>query len=725
MPAKSPRYVRVAVPVPLNQCFEYRWPAGLPLPAPGARVRVPFGRRERVGWLVDGADEARFPDAKIQSVTELIDRESRIPPALWRLIVWCWNYYHHPPGEVLANALPPFLRRAGPAPSPLPAAYALSETADLPNPAVLEARAPRQAELVAAMQSGAISAAEAAGFSSAALKRLLQLGWVNALTRRQFALARTGGPQLSDEQQAAVSAVRPALGEFGRFLLDGVTGSGKTEVYLSLIDTVLEQRAQALVLVPEIGLTPQITGRFRRRLGIEPVLAHSGLSDGERDQAWLQAASGDAPLIIGTRSAVFLPMYRPGLVILDEEHDLSFKQQDRLRYSARDVAVQRAKLDAAPVILGSATPSLESLQNARRQRYRHLRLTQRVGPGDLPDWRVVDMRQQAVEEGVSAPAAEAIGAALRRREQVLVFINRRGYAPLLMCHHCGWQADCLRCDVHMTLHRRPRCLRCHRCGRQQPVPQRCPACAGIDLRRIGEGTERIEQWLADRYSDYPVIRVDRDSTRGRDAMENLLAQIKQGTPSVLVGTQMLAKGHHFPKLGLAVILNTDQSLYSADFRASERLAQLLTQVAGRTGRANIRGEVLLQTYHPDHPFLQALIGQGYGPLAERLLQERREAGLPPLTFHCILRAEAGNQSAVSEFLAAARQVRPLPDGLLLYGPMPALQARRAGHVRWQLVLQAEKRHGLQGFLDDWLPAVERLPGARKVRWHVDVDPQEF
>jgi len=504
-----------------------------------------------------------------------------------------------------------------------------------------------------------------------------------------------------------------------------VTGSGKTEVYLDAIASAMAQGRQALVLVPEIGLTPQAVARFRARLGVPVAALHSGLADGERAAAWLAAARGEAPLVIGTRSAVFTPLARPGLVVVDEEHDASYKQVEGFRYHARDLAVVRARALGVPVVLGSATPSLESLANVDAGRYRALRLTRRAGAARTPSVEVLDLRGAKLDDGLAPRALAEIGAALDRGEQALVFRNRRGFAPVLLCHACGWHAECPHCERPMTLHAASAALHCHHCGLRRPRPADCPSCHDRGLMAVGIGTQRLEAMLAQHFPRHQVLRVDRDSMRRKGAFEALLAGLADGRPAVLVGTQMLAKGHDLPNLTLVVLADVDGGLFSPDFRAPERLAQTIVQVAGRAGRADKAGRVLLQTHQPGHPLLARLLGGGYGAFALAELQERRALDLPPFGAHALLRAEARAQAPLDAFLGAARALFSDATAVAARGPLPAPMPRRAGMLRAQLVLESPRRGALHAALGARLDALHALREARAVRWSLDVDPIDF
>ena len=508
--------------------------------------------------------------------------------------------------------------------------------------------------------------------------------------------------------------------------MEGITGSGKTEVYLHLIDHALKQNKQVLVLVPEIGLTPQLIARFSERFQQPLAVLHSGLNDNQRCQAWLNAKNHQINIILGTRSAIFTPIADLGLIIIDEEHDISFKQQEGFRYSARDLAVQRAHKSNIPILLGSATPSFESLHNAINERYHWLKLTQRAGKALLPRIRLMDVRGQRMQECLSPQLLYEIKQRIDKNEQVLVFLNRRGYAPILMCHDCGWHAECPRCDARMTLHMKANHLRCHHCDTQRAIPQTCPSCQHDELMAMGKGTERIDELLQQHFPSTPVIRIDRDTTRRKGVMEKLIDQIHEGGSKILVGTQMLAKGHHFPNVTLACIVDGDYGLFSSDFRATERMAQLITQVAGRSGRAHTPGEVLIQTHQPEHPLLTLLIQQGYHAFAVQSLQERKDALLPPYSHLAIIRAESTDNSQALNFLQKtkhhAEQLNIRSVDIL--GPVPAPMAKRAGRFRAQLLFACEQRSPLHQLLDHTLNWLYQNKDARKVRWSVDIDPQE-
>ena len=741
--------LRVALPLPLPRLFDYL-PAAGARPGPldrGCRVQVPFGSRELVGVVAEvGPPAADAPDLRM--AVALLDATPLLHGELFDSLHWLARYLHAPLGEVLATALPAALRRGDPLPDTHGWACRLTEAGRTALPGLRAGgprrfaeqlqTGPRDEDLLDApgQDESATSAMDdqerAPGKDwRGAARSLAKRGLVErvAVPASQRAPVPQRGPALNQEQQAAVDALGACTG-FTALLLDGVTGSGKTEVYLHAIADCLARGKQALVLVPEIGLTPQTLARFRARLGVPVHALHSGLNDGERARVWAAAWRGEAQVIVGTRSAVFTPLPDVGLIVIDEEHDGSYKQQEGIRYHARDFALVRAKALGVPVLLGSATPSLESLHNARNGRYLHLRLKQRAGDAQPPHVRVLDVRKRPLQSGLSPELLGAIRGALDAGGQVLVFKNRRGYAPVLLCHDCGWSAQCKRCDTAMTVHAGGRRLQCHHCGARQAAPNACPDCGGLALQPQGVGTERLEELLSEVFEDVPVLRVDRGSTRRRGALESLLGELGD-RPGILVGTQMLAKGHDLPNLTLVAVVGIDEGLFSADFRAGEKLAQLLIQVAGRAGRAARAGEVVLQTHHPEHPLLQTLIAGGYHAFAGDELAQREAAGFPPFAHLALLRAEAQHAEPPQAFLQAAKSaVRDavVEDGasrVELHGPLPAPMPKRAGYQRAQLLLSSPERRALHVALDTALPTIHASPDARKVRWSLDVDPVDL
>ncbi|WP_428623113.1 primosomal protein N' [Sedimenticola sp.] len=726
--------LRVAVPAPLYHCFDYLPPADVDIErlVPGVRLRVPFGRGERCAVLLEVVTTAEMDGRRLKRALAVLDATPLFTPSDLSLLNWAAGYYQHPIGEVVANALPVRLRKGEAPVSVLQKTWSLTPCGRLQDPSALR-RAPKQAELLALLQVSpgqrlTQEQLQQCGTYRQTLQVLQQKGWIESGGGMPEAAPRpspSASPPLNTDQQHAVNAVE--LGQFGTYLLDGVTGSGKTEVYLALVERVLASGRQALVLVPEIGLTPQLIRRFERRLGMGLAILHSGLAEGERERAWHLARLGQASVVLGTRSALLTPMPRLGLIVVDEEHDLSFKQQDGFRYSARDLAVIRAQRSDCPAMLGSATPSLETLQNARSGRYQHLHLTRRAGDAQPARMDLLDIRSVRLEAGLSPLLIQMLRQTLDAGNQALLFINRRGYAPIMTCHACGWVAQCRRCDARLTLHAASRLLWCHHCGSQRRQDDKCPECGDTDLRTLGQGTERVEEVLANWFPDVGIARIDRDTTRRKGSLDQLLNGIRNGKYSLLLGTQMLAKGHHFPNVTLVGILDVDQGLFGADFRAAERMAQLIVQVAGRAGRAEKPGRVLIQTRHPDHPMMQRLVRQGYAAFASDMLEEREAAAFPPFSYQALLRAEAPQESAPREFLEQAYALaETLSTGQVeLWGPVPAPMERRAGRFRAHLLLQADQRVELQRLLARWVNQLATLKSARRVRWSIDVDPQEM
>ena len=655
--------VAVAVAAPLHRTFDYFVPNEMRVELrPGMRVRVPFGRRSVIGVIAQPPRSEDVPAREYKLIGELLDQTPLLSAELMGLLRWCADYYQHPLGEVIAAALPGPLRRA-------------------------QALRTRAATAVAA--------------------------------------AADEPPSLTAEQAEVLAQFGARAVGFGATLLEGVTGSGKTEIYLRLIAGVLAQGRQALLLAPEIGLTPQLLERLSRRFGARVASFHSGMSEAARAQVWLQARAGAAQVVVGTRSAVLLPFEKLGLIVVDEEHDTSYKQQEGFRYSARDVAILRAQRGKIPVLLGSATPSLETLHNAASGRYQHLRLQRRVQATAPPRVQLLDVRAQPLTHGLSQPLLEAVRRHTQAGGQALLFINRRGYAPLLLCHDCGWIAPCANCDARMTVHRARGRLICHHCGAQRAMTAQCPSCDSHSLVPVGQGTERIEDALRNLFPAKRVERFDSDRLRKAGELARLLADIRSGAIHILVGTQVLAKGHDFDGLSLVGIVSADQALYGSDFRALERMGQLITQVAGRAGRAGRPGEVLLQTHEPEHPLLQTLVTRGYGALCQALLKERRDIGLPPFAHLALLRAESMNPTAAFVFLRDARAALGEAGGLQVSEAIPAIMERRAGYHRAQLLLQSASRGSLHKRLRAWAPLLDNLPSVRKVRWSLDVDPYDL
>jgi primosomal protein N' (replication factor Y) len=731
--------LEVALPTPLRRRFDYLPPQGS-TPAewqqliPGQRIRVPFGSRELVGVLLAVKDTSEFALNKLKPALAILDQQPVLDEELMELCYWAADYYQCALGDALQTALPVLLRQGEAAERKGELVVRLTtEGKGLPVGALK--RAPKQAALLGSLQSkGQLSRPDLneLGIPRNIVKTLIEKGLAveqETLSSHSFGntLLREQPLVLGDEQASVFAQIK--MDSFQCYLLDGATGSGKTEIYLQAIAQVLAQGKQALVLVPEIGLTPQTLQRFQRRFAVPVVALHSGLNDRERLDAWLQAKEGVAQVIIGTRSAIFTPLLRPGILIVDEEHDASFKQQDGFRYSARDLAVVRAQRLGIPLILGSATPSLETLHNAQQGRYLHLQLKSRAGTARPPEIQLLDIRNQQLHEGFAAASLAAIDSTIKAGNQVLVFLNRRGYAPTLECHACGWMANCNHCDARMTLHHNPRHLHCHHCDHQRSIPQHCPECRSPQLFPLGQGTERSESALQQLFPQVPVIRVDRDSTRNKDGLQKLLVDVHAGKPCILVGTQMLAKGHHFADVTLVVIIDADAGLFSTDFRGPERMGQLLLQVAGRSGRADKPGAVLIQSYHCDHPLIQTLVQQGYHALAALILHERHITQMPPFRHLALLRVESTQPELAVQFLQRTRQLAEqtlaASPQLHYLGPLPAMMEKRGDRFRYLLQFNSAQRKILQPLLTSLALQLEQEPLAKKVRWAIDVDPQEM
>jgi len=732
--------LKVALDTPLRRCFDYLPPAQFE-PAtlqPGVRLWVPFGRRRMVGLLVATSHHSDVPIAKLRHAHDLIDSEPVFDTTLFELLQWSAEYYRHPLGEVLMAALPTALRDGAPI-------SASCEHWQLTAAGIADAggqtskRAGRLLALLEVLSDGQPHAAPELAATHAdwraAMRTLEARGWVERHLIDVGAVKPADPapvgilPTLGDAQQHALHGITQSLGKFATLLLHGVTGSGKTEVYLQAIAAVLQRGEQALVLAPEIALTPQLLERFRARFAVPVAVLHSGLNDGERLAAWRAAQRGEAGVVIGTRSAVFTALARPGLIIVDEEHDPSYKQQEGFRYSARDLAITRAQRHGIPVVLGSATPSLESLQRTRRNPADLLTLPERAGGAQPPTLKLVDLRQHTANQGLSTPVMVGIRTHLDANGQVLVYLNRRGFAPVLFCPSCGWSAPCPRCDARLTVHKRQHKLVCHHCAHEQVLTATCPSCQA-EVKPVGQGTERIEDTLEQIYPDAPLARLDRDSVSRKGELDATLARVQSGEVKILVGTQMLSKGHHFPNVTLVVILDADQGLFSTDFRASERLAQSILQVSGRAGRGDRPGEVLIQTEYPDHPLLLRLLADGYDGFAAAALEEREQAHWPPFSRIALVRAEASDLSSAVRFLDHAKRlalklVAEKHKKVRVLGPAPAPMTRRAGMHRAQLLLQAATPGPLQTILAALVLALEALPEAKRVRWSIDVDPIEL
>jgi len=731
---QSPQYFQVAIPTPLRRLFDY-----LPPTSPdqdvmiGTRVLVPFGRRNVVGLVVSSSSSSSIAADRLKPISRILDGQAVFPETLMETLLWASNYYQHPCGEVIAAALPVKLRKGEP----------LSESRKhwrVIEPELAEensnalGRAKRQRELLlnmAEFESVDQETLKAAGFDTSLIQKLAERGLIKQIIAEEsssgdFSMQVNADDDVIELNQAQLAAVNQIEQEsgFNCFLVDGVTGSGKTEVYLRAMATQLQAGKQCLLLVPEIGLTPQTISRIEQRFHCPVVVLHSGLTDRERLQAWRAARNGEAGIIIGTRSAVFTPMLRPGLIIIDEEHDASFKQQDGFRYSARDVAIKRAHLDSITILLGSATPSLESLHNAQAGKFKRVVLEQRAGAAQPPSMSISDVGAVQLDHGFSEQLLLKIESHLTSGNQVLIFINRRGYAPVLQCQNCAWISECEQCVAQMTVHAKPPSLRCHHCGTITPLPKSCPACHSHALHTMGAGTQKLEQFLQQRFDTFPVLRIDRDSTRGKNNLAKILAQVHLEEPCVLLGTQMLAKGHHFPGVTLVAIVDADLGLFSADFRGQEQMAQTIIQVAGRAGRSDKAGEVVIQSRHGSHPTLARLSSLSYGEFADFLLQERSAAAMPPFAHLALLQFEGSDQATTYNAAeAVCTQAQSLDASRVeLLGPMPAPMEKRAGRYRIHLLCKSQQRASLHRYLNRLCHLIEESRLPRQIRWSIDVDP---
>jgi primosomal protein N' (replication factor Y) len=733
----SDNLIEVLVPIPLLEKFSYLLPKHIKasLPLPGSRVLVPFGRRTLVGivWKTNSSPNLKIK--KYKYIKEVIDNEPLLTKDLLDLADWASRYYHHPLGEVISYFFPPSLRKGKDAKFLETSFWDLTNKGEFFQMEDLSRAPNQQKALEIFREKGELAqiAAKAFGITQPTLSALEKKELVSRHTRELLPYKKWGpldGKQeikkLNAEQKFAVDSIISSEDSNEVFLLNGITGSGKTEVYIRAIQDVIKRGKQALVLIPEIGLAPQAEERFKNFFGERVLSFHSAKNDREKLDAWLGASRGLVDIIIGTRSSIFMPMKNLGLIVVDEEHDLSFKQVERFRYSARDIALYRAKLQNIPIVLASATPSLETLNNSLTKKYKVLNLTKRATGANLPKFSLIDLRGKELQDGLSSELINEVEEQLKSKNQVLIFLNRRGYAPSMICKSCGWVSNCERCDAHMTLHKRPERLQCHHCDSQKQKPSNCPSCESNQFESYGYGTERVEEFLKKRFKNFPVLRVDSDSTRKKNSLENYLGIIKEGKPTILLGTQLLAKGHHFPDVTLVGIVDADSGLFSADFRGSERVAQLMTQVAGRAGRDKKPGRVLLQTYCPEHPQIEELITGSYERFARNLLIERKAAKSPPFSFQAKVQAESPNTFVSRDFildlLESAMKIKKLPKGLRVIGPLPAVMEKKSGVYRWEINIFSESRKSLHEFLD-LTQTILYLPStSKKVRWSVDIDP---
>lgn len=747
-PSQENRFIEVAIACPLRKTFDYlpsegRQPFDYPL---GCRVKASFGQRQVVGYVLAHKTTANVEVNQLKPLTSLLDPNPSLGSTQLKLANWMSDYYHHPIGDTIANFLPNLLKKVDASPAALSQRCWQITTHGLGLPDNALARAPKQQQLLNMLRANYAAdiwlsdhLLKAEGHKIQAARELQNKGLIAAQQQAVQPTVcdsvingtiSTSALALNPEQKVALEQILATGENYSSTLLEGVTGSGKTEVYLQAIDAVLSLDKQIIVLVPEIGLTPQTIQRFACRFNCQISVFHSGLSDRERLIAWQAAQSGESRIVIGTRSAIFTPLVSPGLIIVDEEHDSSYKQQEGLRYHARDVAIMRARIESIPIVLGSATPSLESLHNAQKGKYAHYSLLQRAGNAKPPNLELVDIRNAPLHEGLSDYAIKAIAEALDARQQVMVFINRRGFAPLLICQDCGWHAECNQCDSKLTLHAAAKHMRCHHCDLITPLPTSCPRCLSNKIHYQGQGTERVSTALATLFPNRQIIRIDRDTARTKNAFAKHIATINNDQPLIMVGTQMLAKGHHFQSLHTVVMLDIDQGLYHPDFRGSEKTLQLLTQVAGRAGRVNKQGRILIQTHLPDHPLIQAWAHYGYQGISEQLIDERKANRLPPLGYIALIRADSKRPNQAMQYLqslakkSGLQTQSPLNTSAQLIGPLPAIMEKRAGRHRAQLLLKAASREVLHGSINQLIGFLENSKKPSGLRWSVDIDPQE-
>ena len=725
--------VRVALAVPLPRFFDYLYAPDL-TPIVGGRVLVPFGSQKRVGIVVDLPASSDVAKEKLKPIIDVLDADSLFNSTTWDWLAWSANYYRAALGDVLFQALPVKLRNGE---SAVKNDRTFGRITGLGKQALKSGELKRAKKQIEALNlllmqnlekgnneiSSAIwSALKGKDYVEEVIVPTEQKSWQQALGDNP--LVNFDNRLTLNKQQALAFSQLLFQEGFNVWLLEGVTGSGKTEIYLQYIEEVLKKGKQVLVLVPEIGLTPQTVRRFQARFNVEIDVLHSNLNDTQRLNVWERARTGQSAIVIGTRSALFTQFSDLGLIILDEEHDGSFKQQDGWRYHARDLGIVLAQKLNIPILLGSATPSLESVNNVQNGKYHHLVLSKRAGNATTLRQFVIDLKHQRIQNGLSEPLLKRMQEHLEKGNQVLLFLNRRGFAPVLLCHECGWIDECHHCEKPYTYHQHQRVLRCHHCGAQKTVPMQCGHCGSTHLVTTGLGTEQLEETLKARFPQYNIARIDRDSTARKGKLEGYLEDIQQGKSQILIGTQMLAKGHHFPNVTLVALVNVDNALFSLDFRAEERLAQLYVQVAGRSGRAEKQGEVVLQTHYPDHPLLTTLLEKGYQAFAEETLKLRHNMGLPPFSFQALFKAQCRHSEEAENALSqlASFFYEQKIEGLQVLGPIPAPFSKKAGQYRWQLLLQHASRKQLQAALSRYSP---ELIKSSQVRLILDVDPLDL
>jgi len=727
--------VDVLVPIPLLEKFSYLPPKNSKYPIKqGSRVLIPFGNRTLVGVIWGKRLQGSTDKRKYKRIKEVLDAVPLLSSNSMNLAEWSSRYYHYPLGEIITYFFPPSLRKGNEASFRQSKYIEITSKGEFINEDLLS-NAPVQRKLITILKEKkeiSLKSLTAFEIGPSAVSGLEDKGYIRRFSRELSPYKKLESKQqskphkLNEQQSLAVAAINKGQNKNATFLIDGITGSGKTEVYLQAVQEIVAQGKQALILIPEIGLAPQAEERFRDYFGDRVMSFHSAKNDREKVDAWLGASKGLIDVIIGTRSSVFLPMKDLGIIVVDEEHDLSFKQMDKFRYSARDMALYRAKLEKVPVVLASATPSLETLKNVDEGKYELLKLSQRATGAKLPSFSAIDLRGKVLNEGISSDLIELTESELTQGNQVLIFLNRRGYASSLICKTCGWISNCDRCDALMTVHKNPLKLHCHHCESQKNYPEQCVSCGSDDFLTYGYGTERIEEFLRKSFPEYKILRIDSDSTRKKDSMDNYLHEIKKGEPMILLGTQLLAKGHHFPNVTLVGILDADSGLFSADFRGSERVAQLMTQVSGRAGRDKKPGRVVLQSYCPDHPQIEEIISGSYEKFAKKLLEDRKTSKVPPFAFQAKLYAESPKSLVSRDFIRGLLKKTSLSENLRkdirMVGPLPALMEKKSGVYRWELSIFSKSRSNLHKSLDILQSKLYDPKTTKQVRWSIDVDP---
>jgi len=732
----SGEFIDVLVPVPLLEKFTYRLTKNQVNEelTRGVRLKVPFGNRDLIAIFWRFSDERKLPNKKYKYVKKILDRRSLLTKKEIELAEWASKYYHYPLGEVITYFFPPSLRKGKEAKFKETVTWKISNKGEFLDLSSMN-KAPNQKKALEILrkEEGEVSQPylKVLGISSQTLSALDKKGLLKkSKVERLFLDKNHGSPteerKLNSEQELAIKEVKESFNINNSFLLNGVTGSGKTEVYLRTIKELIRQGKQALVLIPEIGLAPQTENRFKKIFGETVASFHSAKNERERLDVWLGAQRGLYKVIIGTRSSIFLPMKNLGIIVVDEEHDVSFKQSDRFRYSARDIALYRGKINKIPVLLASATPSAESIHNVAVGKHNLLKLERRATGADLPSFLPVDLKKKSLTEGFSEELLESIKDELNGNNQVLIFLNRRGYASSLICKSCGWISNCERCDAHMTVHYNPKILLCHHCDNKKKVISLCPSCKNNRFESFGLGTERVENFLKQKFNKYDVYRIDSDTVRAKNSFKKYLEIINKGKPLILVGTQMLAKGHHFPDVTLVGILDADSGIFSADFRGSERVAQLITQVSGRAGREKKPGKVILQTYCRDHPQIEELLKGDYESFINKILDERLLANAPPFSHQIKLQAESFNAFLSRDFLNSCIEFinssNNKSQDLRIVGPLPALMEKKSGLFRWELNFFSHNRSSLHKMVNSLKFFLYEPKKTRRVRWSLDIDP---